>query len=250
MNSSFLPEDYLARKLARRSNIVCISLFVLALAVISIMFFIKVQQMNVAMSKNQDVNAEVEDKARQIDQIAKLEQQTQEQKQKAAITSTLVDPVKKSNILAELINHMPVRLSLVQLDLETKSGKSPKPARSTLARKQAEAREAKAPPKVVPREVQMELIGLAPTDVEVGDYIRSLDDHPLFEEVKLLTLEEDLIEDELTMRRFKLELQLSAEITMAELEPTRKTRSIESGRQDQGLTITPDGLTAAPIINE
>ena len=244
MNSSFLPEDYLARKLARRSNIVCISLCAIVLGVICFTFFIKVQQKAVAAEANQKADAEVEDKARQIDQIALLEKQTEEQKKKAAITSQLLDPVKKSNVLAELINHMPPDLSLLSMDLKTETPRNHRAPVSALQRKGAEATAPKNP--VVRRDVKLEIVGLAATDVLVAQYIKALKSHPLFATAGLITTGEKKI-DSLLLREFKLAVQLNPDVTMADLTPTRKRRGMGGSPAGETVTLTPDAVTAVPV---
>ena len=237
MNSSFLPEDYLARKLARRSNIVCISLCAVVLCFICFAFFVKVQQKNVAVDKNQQADAEVEAKARQIDQIAQLEKQTDEQKKKAAITSQLLDPVKKSNLLAELINTMPVDLSLTDMDLKTETPKNHRAPSTSMSRRRADA----APPAntVVKQDVNLEIVGLAATDVLVSEYIGALQTHPLFATATLVTTGEKKIDD-VVLRQFKLKVQVDPHLTMADLTPTRKKRGMGGSSLDEPMLLTPD----------
>lgn len=247
MNSSFLPEDYLARRLARRSNIVCVALFVVALAALAFVIFMASQQRSQARVVNQELNRQVEEKARQIDQLAELEKKTKEQKHKASLTSSLMDRIKKSNVMAELINHMPPALSLTTLEFETKKPRANARPRTRLsaARRQAEA-EAKTQPEILPDEVKLKLVGLAPTDVDVSDYMHALSNHDLFEAIHLVKSGEKQIDD-VQMRQFEITLQLNPVVGMDTLEPTRKTRGIDAD-PGQGVQITPDGIAAAPVV--
>ena len=248
MNSSFLPEDYLARRLARRSNIVCVALFVVALAALTFMIFMTTQQRNQARTVNQELNRQVEEKARQIDQLAELEKKTKEQKHKASLTSSLMDRIKKSNVMAELINHMPPALSLTTLEFETKKVKTNARPRTRMAaaRRKAE-QDAQDQPQIVPDDVELKLVGLAPTDVDVSDYMHALSNHDLFEAIHLVKSGEKKVEDT-QMRQFEITLRLNPVVGMDTLEPTRKTRGIDASSPNQGVQITPDGIAAAPVV--
>ncbi len=243
MNASFLPEDYLARKLARRSNIVCVSLFAVVLTGVLGAYFVKLRQLQVAAKENGTVNAEVDAEAAKIDQATKLQQQHQEMMLKASITSALIDPVDKSNVLAELINHMPATLSLTELNLETEVVRDgPRPS-SALAKDTLKTQASKKPAIEIPRtQVNIEMVGVAPTDLEVSQYMTALNQHPLFDDVTLGISEQYHLNDT-EMRKFKVKLRLSEELTMAELQPTRRSRDIDANPLGDTMTIGPNGPT-------
>ena len=241
-NASFLPEDYLARKLARRSNIVCITLFAVVLTGVMGAYFVKVRQKQVAAADSRQANLDVESAAAKIDQATQLQKQHQEMMLKASITSALIDPVDKSNVLAELINHMPSSLSLTELELDTKVVRNAAPPATALQKSKANTLAAKQPTIQIPEtEVNISMTGVAPTDVEVSDYMSALGGHPLFHDVSLSYSEQHNVQ-ETEMRRFKIELKLARNLTMAELEPTRKTRDLDGNPMGTELEIAPDGI--------
>ncbi|MEM1446006.1 MAG: PilN domain-containing protein [Planctomycetota bacterium] len=252
MNASFLPEDYLARKMARRSNIVCVSLFAVVLTGVMATYFVKQRQLNVAADENARVNAQVDAEATKIDQATKLQKQHQEMILRGAITSALVDPVDKSNVLAELINHMPTALSLTELELETEVVRDKKPAASAMDRAataKERAKKLKAEKDSTPRieipetKVVMTMTGVAPTDVEVSEYMSALSDHVLFEDVVLVFSEQHKLHDT-QLRKFKIELNLARGLTMAELQPTRVSRELLNDPIGEDMQITPQGAMA------
>ncbi|MEM8781815.1 MAG: PilN domain-containing protein [Planctomycetota bacterium] len=251
MNASFLPEDYLARKMARRSNIVCVSLFAVVLTGVMATYFVKQRQLNVAADENAKANARVDAEATKIDQATKLQKQHQEMMLRGAITSALVDPVDKSNVLAELINHMPASLSLTELELETEVVREKKPAASAMdraARAKARSRKLKeedaAPAIEIPEtQVVMTMTGVAPTDVEISQYMSALGDHMLFDDVVLVFSEQHKMHDT-QLRKFKIELNLAEGLTMAELEPTRVNRELTQDPVGEAMQITPQGAMA------
>ena len=243
MNASFLPEDYLARKLARRSNIVCITLFAVVLTGVMGAYFVKYRQKIVAERENRAIVLEVEENARKIDQISQLEKRREDMMLKAEITSRLVDPVKKSNVLAELINHMPAELSLTELELETEAIKKTQRSSSAIQDKKARAKKKQQPKIHVPEsEVAISMVGLAPTDVQLSEYMMALNNHELFTDVGLAYSEQTKI-DGAEMREFKIELKLQRGVTMADLEPTRRSRELTVDPMGDDLQIAPQGIT-------
>ncbi len=249
MNASFLPEDYLARKMARRSNIVCVSLFAVVLTGVMAAYFVKQRQLNVAVDENARANAQVDAEATKIDQATKLQKQHQEMILRGAITSALVDPVDKSNVLAELINHMPASLSLTELELKTEVVRDTKPAVSALdnaaaARASKLKAEDKTPKIEIPEtQIVMAMTGVAPTDVEVSEYMSKLGRHKLFDNVNLVFSEQHKLHDT-PLRKFKIELSLARGLTMADLEPTRVNRELKNDPVGDSMQITPQGAMA------
>ncbi len=241
-NASFLPEDYLARKLARRSNIVCVTLFAVVLTGVLGAYFVKLRQKQVAAKGLLEANLQVEAEAAKIEQATQLQKQHQEMLMKASITSALIDPVNKSNVLAELVNHMPASLSLTELDLQTKVEKKNARPKSSLQKDKLREEAAKAPKIEIPdTTVTITMTGVAPTDVEVSDYMSALGAHPLFTDVNL-SYAEAYVVNEAEMRRFQVELRLAKDVTMAELEPTRRNRDIDGNPMSETLEITPEGI--------
>ncbi|MEM7577575.1 MAG: PilN domain-containing protein [Planctomycetota bacterium] len=252
MNASFLPEDYLARKMARRSNIVCVSLFAVVLTGVMATYIVKQRQVNVAADENAASNARVDAEASKIDQATKLQKQHQEMILRGAITSALVDPVDKSNVLAELINHMPASLSLTELELETEIVREKKPAASAMdraARAKERVKKLKEEKENTPRieipdtRVVMTMTGVAPTDIEISEYMSALSDHMLFDDVVLVFSEQHKLHDT-QLRKFKIELALAQGLTMAELEPTRVSRELTNDPVGTDMQITPQGAMA------
>ena len=116
---SFLPEDYLQRRIARRTNVICLALFVVVMGGVIAAWFVTDRQRREIKVLQDDVNRQYEEAAQRIDQLDQLKKKKQKMLQKAKITSALVERIPRSFLLAELINHMPATLSLLELELET-----------------------------------------------------------------------------------------------------------------------------------
>jgi hypothetical protein len=138
-------------------------------------------------------------------------------------------------------------LSLTELELETKVVRDTRPPASAMAAAQAAKADklAKATPKIeIPEtQVTMSLTGVAPTDVEISEYMSNLGHHPLFDDVLLIYSEQHQMH-ETPLRKFKIQLALERELTMAELEPTRVSRELTHDPLGDSMQITPQGPVA------
>ena len=120
-NMSFLPEDYIEKKIARRTNIVCMALFLVVMGGVIGWYFVTSIRGSEVRDLQKQVNASFEEAAQRLEQLEKLQAHKQKMIQKAEVTSVLVERVPRSLVLAELINHMPIQLSLTNLDMDTKA---------------------------------------------------------------------------------------------------------------------------------
>lgn len=215
-NSSFLPEDYLDRKIARRTNLICIALFVVMIGAISAAFYVQKRQDHSTRAELLRVDAMFSERAQQLRQIEQLQERKQQMIGKAKIVQQLVERVPRSIILAEMINHMPSTMSLLELNLETKivkPGARPQTAieRDRLNRNEDQA-EAEGEVTIEPREILLEIVGVAPSDTDVSEFMQSLTVHPLYVGVGLEYTERFMIEG-VEMRRFRIVMQLNTELT-------------------------------------
>ena len=251
-NMSFLPEDYLEKKIARRTNIVFVSLFSLMLVGVLFADFVSRQQSETIRDELMAKNEQFEQMRKQFEEIESLNAEKQRMRQMANVTATLKDTVLKSNILSELINNMPASLRLDELDLETKADKTraPKAPKTAMERekmrKAASAKGAADPTlKVVPTVIDMSLTGYAPNDVAISEYIGALNVHPLFNHVNLKFIEESKDGDEVS-RKFTVEFQLDPDFDVAHFKPIRKNGELKSDPMSEQLQITPDGVIRKP----
>ena len=247
-NQSFLPEDYLRKKVAYRTNLIFISLFAVVLVVVVTTWFVSDRQTKQVRDDLTAVNRSLEEKRSQLEQLESLNQRKQQMKRKANVTGTLRDRVPKSSVFAELINTMPATLSLTDLELDTKvlqDAPAPKTAmQRERLRQQATGQEELA---VVPTAVELSLSGLAPTDVEVSQYIGSLNAQPMFDDVTLEFVESMTVDD-IEMRKFKIALRLDPGFDVAQLEPTRVQRGLDHDPMGETIQINPEGEIVKPSM--
>ncbi len=119
-NMSFLPEDYLEKRTQRRTNVICLALFVVVMSGVIGAFFVTDAQSSELRKREIGVNQRFEEAAKRIEQFEQLQKNKQAMLRKAKITSVLIERVPRSIVLAELINNMPTTLSLLEMELETR----------------------------------------------------------------------------------------------------------------------------------
>lgn len=246
-NMSFLPEDYLEKKIARRTNVVFISLFAVVLTAVVAAEFVGRRQEARQLGELADRNAQFEQMRRQFEQMEELKAKEGEMKQKANVTASLKDRVPKSAVFNELINNMPPTLRLTDLDLVTKAAPTgAAPARTSVEReKLRQAATGQTEVTIVPTVVNIDLIGLAPSDVDISTYIGTLNAHPMFDDVSLSYVEEAKDNDDI-VRKFRIELSLARDFDGNSFTPTRADRGLQVDPMGDVLQIAPDGKMVKP----
>jgi len=250
-NMSFLPEDYLEKKIARRTNIIFVALFSLMLITVLGADFVSRQQSVKIRDELSAKNQEFEEMRKQFEEIEALEAEKGRMLQMANVTATLKDNVLKSNVFSELINNMPSTLRLDELKLETKVDKqrsAPKPKTAMEREKARRARKASGSAgtqvRVVPTVVNLSLTGFAPNDVAISDYIGALNGHPLFRNVNLQFTEESKDGDEIS-RKFTVNFQLDPNFNPNDFEPLRRSE-LQADPTSDKLQIVPGSQVSTP----
>jgi len=267
MNSaSFLPEDYLEQKAERRTNVICLTLFAVVMVAVFGAFLVTNRQWTQVRAAQQSINVAYQEAAMQIEQLTELEQQREQMLHKAELAASLVERVPRSILLAELINRMPPRLSLIEFTLASEkiiaaaqdaskkdTGRlaGGKPQRgATREEAGAEAR------RIDPTRymVRVTMTGVAPTDLEVSRYMAELNGYKLLHNVALEYSEEHEIEGQ-KMRQFRIKFTLDPDADVRQIQPLKKPRNIHNPMMDElrfaptispeaaGATITPGGAS-------
>jgi hypothetical protein len=229
-NASFLPEDYLAQKIERRTNVISLILFAVVMAGVGGAFFLTTHKWKQVKANQTAINTRYEQAAEEIRDLAELEAQKDQMLDKAELAAALVERVPRSILLAELINRMPERLSLVEFDLKSEKMKpyvarmadpDKKPS-SRLKPKKAATKEQveKEAKKVQPPRylVRVALVGVAPGDLEVSKFLAELNAYPLLDDVSLVYTEEKEFDQQL-MREFKINMVLETDADIRDIDP-------------------------------
>jgi Tfp pilus assembly protein PilN len=241
--ASLLPEDYLAQKAERRTNLICLTLFAVVMASVFGAFLVTNKQWSRLKVDQEVINAQYQEAGMQIQELSELEAQKKEMLNRAELAGALVERVPRSILLAELINRMPPRLGLLEFELtsakiktqrvvsadkdKTKRLKGP-----TRARTKEEAQETLAKVAAPKYEVAIAMTGVAPTDLEVSRYMAELNSYDLVRTVTLDYSEEKEIEGR-KMREFKINMTLSQTADVRSIEPLIVPRGIRNPMTDE-----------------
>jgi Tfp pilus assembly protein PilN len=237
-DTSFLPEDYLARKAERRTSLICLVLFVVVMAAVVGAFFVTNQQWTQVKAEQDRINSEYQSVALKIQQLNELETQRESMLQKAELAAALVERVPRSIMLAELINRMPQRLSLLEFSLDSQkvattrqvtrpeTGRLSKggPKRGVTKSEAMEEGRKVEPPRY---EIKISMVGVAPTDLEVSEFMSSLNGYELLRDVTLEYSEESMI-NERVMRQFRISMELDGSADARDIEPLIRERGIKN----------------------
>lgn len=248
-NTSFLPEDYLERRVARRTNMICISLFVVVMAGLVGAFFMKAHESRLMRAQQQNVDHRFAEAAKRLDQLQKLQQKKQQMIEKAKVTSALVEKIPRSTLLAELINNMPTRLSLLTLNLTTKTVRPRRPRTAIERAKRREKKKMDAFKVRVPKTIMtISLVGVAPTDVDVSQYMTNLSKQPLFNNVSLSYSEQATIQGR-TMRKFGIQMGVNENVNLRKVKLLKVARKLKQNPMSRKIQITGSGVQAPATSN-
>lgn len=268
-DTSLLPDDYLADARERRTNIVGLALFALVLGGVAVWFTRTNFEWREVRDRQEQVSASFSAVAVEIRDMQEQEKTRREMLEKAQLAASLVDPVPRSILLAELLRRMPEKVSLVDFELRSEPVKVPRakpvadasPAapksRAAATRGKAKPADKPEPPKPDPLRyaVAMTITGLAPTDLDVSEYLQNLNQLDLLESVRLEVSEEKQVAGVPT-RQFRIAIRIGPD---ADVRRSRsllppivadadeiEAREVEPGFNRPFMTLPEQGDAAAP----
>lgn len=234
LSINFVPDDYVQSSESQRTNLICLALLAVVMAALGGLFVtIKIRQ-RVLCHEVARIDAEM---AREEEDLKKLNELHAKQKdmiKTALTTASLLEPVPRSILFASLTNSLPAGVSLLRLYIVQKEPKhAAGPSVPTNKYKAAQANLAKADTawqagsaeKLF--ETHMDIGGIAPSDLQVADYIERLSNSSLLQNVALVESKEHKIEDT-TFREFKLTAMLRNNIQLTEEDVDRIRAEHES----------------------
>jgi hypothetical protein len=213
---SFLPDDYLERKARRRTNTICAILFCIVIGAIASAFWVTEKGMRDIETQAAQVTQQYTEAARKIEQFQNLQEKQRMMAHQAELTSSLLEKVPRSFVLAEITNGMPEGVSLLDLLMDSKVVTAVASAPKTAFQlRQAEVSGSTGTPIVPVRtyEVSLRTTGVAENDVQVSAFIRKLNKSTMFQDVNLMYTDELAPgqKDGPKLRKFQIELKLNPE---------------------------------------
>jgi len=241
---SFLPEDYLERRVERRTNLIALTLFAVVMAGVVGAFLVTHRQWNDVRRYQEAINVRYSQAAKEIEQLKTLEKQKNELLEKAEVTTALIERVPRSILLADIINRMPGDVTMLEFELKSKrgtkvvsraaandaSGKSASGKGNVAARTAPNAKNAPPvrPEAVAPMfETRVTLIGVTGTHENVARFGAALQQSGLLDAVELIFSEKTLIQNQ-EMNRFRFEASLRRDADARKVEPMTASRKGEA----------------------
>ncbi len=238
---SFLPEDYIERKNERRANLIYLTLFAIVILGVVGAFFVNNRQWSSVKDQQEAINVRYAQAAKDIELLKELEQQKNQMLAKAELTTALIEHVPRSVLLAEFINRMPERLTLLEVELESKAVKPARAVRppangATSLATQAGQSDTPATPEPPRFDTRVTVVGVAATHSQVAWYVSSLQDCELLDRVDLKFSENTIIRDR-GLNKFRIELTLksNADARRIELLTAPTADAFEFNKGDSSL---------------
>lgn len=253
ISSTFLPEDYVARKSEWRASLLAGALFIVVMGCVGAAFLVTNQRWESVRNEQALVSEEFEAERVKIEQLKRLEEQRSSMLEKAEITTALIERVPRSVLLAELVTRMPDDVTLLDIELSSRriqattgsSGQRGSAVRSLSGnvRVSDENKEEERPRVVAPRfEYTLVIQGVASRNNKIADYERSLRASPLLRAVDLRYIQPTQIDGSL-LRRFEITARLrdDADAHQVALAREAKLKPFGEDPDDQPyVSVEPD----------
>jgi len=182
---NLLPQDYFQRRQGRRTNVMCVTLFVVVMVCIVSASMVSRRNAGQTQAVMDNLNRSYGQAAQTISQMQTLKNQKQTILDKRRQIEELQDPVPKGIVLAVLTNARPHGVTLLHMKLDSRfdppSARSKSPTVNTTKDKGASAK----PAARIEPTVTVDIIGLAHTDLQVAHYLANLTNSGLTESVGL-----------------------------------------------------------------
>ena len=236
-DASFLPEDYVAQRAQRRTNVLSVALFIVITLGVVGAFLVTNREWNGVKKYQEAINVRYTQAAKDIEQLKVLEKQKAELLEKAELTTALIEKVPRSILLAELINRMPAPMVLVEFELSSTRVDRPVVQRQVGDKKSfqnggnANNKEDEAPTVLAPEfEVFLVLTGITPSHRDVAAYVSELQDCELLRGVELIFSEGTYVQ-QTPMNRFRVEARVRMDADARAIEPLENPRLDPRRRQ-------------------
>ncbi len=227
---SFLPDDYMEKKLRRRTNAILGTLFLVVVIAIGGTLFLRERATRAMLARKANLEMQLTEAAKPIEQFNQMQQKQQELGRQADITASLLERVPRSYLLAEITNAIPSGVSLIDFNLASKlRPNKPAPAAKTAFDKRKAQNN--APEKDLPQarfyDVTMRLTGVAATDVQVAQFMSKLNHSTLLQDVNLVVSEQFKKGNDV-LRKFQVEMTLNpnAQVSIDEFQKDTATAAI------------------------
>jgi Tfp pilus assembly protein PilN len=208
---NFLPEDYVEKRQAARTAVICVGLLVVVVTGIVAAWMFTQWAAKPVFEKEERVNAQFEEANKQIQEAQEIDREKAKMMQKAELTTMLMEKVRRSALLEELTKLQPKGVNLTSLELKSRELPAPPISDVEKAKRQQDGLppEPQTPPDI---EVSVDVTGTAVTDGQMAAYVRALNKSSLLSDVNMVFSEETKRgsgEDADTVRKFHVEMKIN-----------------------------------------
>lgn len=223
---NLLPEDYLERRAQQRANILCLLLFTVVMGGVIAAAIVSERNAREVHVQWDQVNREYAEAGRRIAQMQHLESKKREVIAKAEGTSALLERVPRSYLLASLTNALPEGASLTRVELKTTQQRQFTAQPQNKFDAMGNTNSASTSVQVCPLEITLMVEGLAETDLQVAEFIATMEANPLMDSVSLVYSQEAK-HQETVVRAFQVTMRLrpNAEV---DIDRTRQGRNADA----------------------
>ncbi|MDD5135092.1 MAG: PilN domain-containing protein [Phycisphaerae bacterium] len=225
----FVPNDYIERKESHRANFFYLALLVLTVAAIAGAFGVIKFRQHTVDGEAKAVDIRMSAVQQSIKQLEQIHIKRQEMMETAMLTAELIEPAPRSVIIALLTNFLPDNVSLLRIEMIQKKvspGSLVQQAKSKYeAIKAAAAQNSQGQNYIT----ELEIEGLAASDIGVADYIAVLSNSAVLENVCLVQSKQ-MDSTRTSYREFKLTAQIRRDFTIndQDVEKIRHYRNIKN----------------------
>ena len=218
VNINFVPDDYVQNNESRRTNLIYLVLLLAVMIALGGSFVtIKIRQRACGVKENL-VNQRMAQTQETMKQLDELQAKRREMMKTALTTAELIEPVPRSILLASLTNNLPAGVSLMDLNLVQKEPRGAAQTAAATSKFQASQSDMAATQKSLSIEKLLEtninIEGIATSDLQVAEYIKRLTISSLVDHVELVESKEYKVEDS-TFRQFKLTAMLKKDVHLS-----------------------------------
>ncbi|MBE0535672.1 MAG: PilN domain-containing protein [Phycisphaerae bacterium] len=223
-NIDFVPNDYIQQRESNRANFMYLVLFAVLMGAIAVTFSILKMRQRAVRGELLALTRQMSAAQEQIAQLEELKTKSKTMMKTMVMTAELLEPVPRSVILASLTNNLPAGVSLLEVSVAEKEMQAAAAASTGGTRYKPAASKTPAAPEAPRKEVDtnIEIKGIAPSDIEVATYIAQLGGSLLLDSVSLVESKEHKIE-ETRFREFKLQTRLKRGMVLSK-EDIRNVR--------------------------
>ncbi|HQY87940.1 MAG TPA: PilN domain-containing protein [Tepidisphaeraceae bacterium] len=207
---SFLPEDYLATRRARRANRLFSMLLGIVIVAVAGAFVVADASVMALRSEQRNVTKQYDQENLRLKRINEIRKRHEQIAYRARLADSLIEKLPRSKVLTEITQCLPQGATMLDLSLDTKARPRIKPVETKAVKT------SKKPKPTVPAALPEPLVfdqtikigGVAYSDLQVAQFMTSLKSSDYFDEVDLIQSKQFVYCDE-DVRRFEVSLRLA-----------------------------------------